>query len=642
MNAAAVLALCAAVLQLGMGLLLLGLSRAPGWRAVRTLALIALTASAYSAGNTFFALPGYSDAAVLIASRVDFLAASLHGIAWFLYTHGGPTASIRYLPRPLKALSALIATVGVVIALTGSHVNPGGWADLSIDWARVAYRSPTLKPWAEWYSALLVASLLIPFAEFVARARRAEAGAGAHLAGFGVFFACAVVELLVADGTLRTFYLADVGFLAVVVPVAIATVRRVVDDAGRLDEQSQLLAGEVQARTIELDRAQLALVESERHAALGRLAAGIGHEINNPLTYLGLSLETIEAWSPKTELPTDIADALTSARDGTDRIRQVVDALRTFTRASSDEYRALDANGLVRSALRVASHQLRQVARLDVQLDDASSALLVRGDEARLVQVLVNLLSNAAQSLNAATRDAVITVRTYAADPTRVVINVVDTGTGIAAEHLHLLTQPYFTTRANDGGTGLGLYLARGIVEQHGGTLEIESTVGVGTSVRVVLPRADATHSEAGATPSAVRLSEAGAVTVVSDRRPHVLIVDDEPMVARGLARALSRYCDVDVANSGDEGIARVADTRSPVDAVVCDIMMPGMSGIDFAQELAIRDPSLRQRTLFMTGGAVTPAAIAFVQRADVRCLYKPIAASELANEISRLLATAT
>jgi CheY-like chemotaxis protein len=133
--------------------------------------------------------------------------------------------------------------------------------------------------------------------------------------------------------------------------------------------------------------------------------------------------------------------------------------------------------------------------------------------------------------------------------------------------------------------------------------------------------------------------SESPAATFAG-KRPHVLIVDDEPILTRGLARALAPYCDVDIANSGDEGIARVAASDPPVDAVVCDIMMPGMSGIEFADLLASRDPQLRRRTLFMTGGAVTPAAMAFVQRADVRCLHKPIAAGELAEEISRLLAS--
>lgn len=633
MNAAAVLALCAAVLQLGMGLLLLGLSRAPGWRAVRTFALIALTASAYSAANTFFAMPGFSDESILRASRVDYVAASLHGFAWFLYTFGGPTASFRRLPLALKVLTGVLVGIGFYIFFTGAHVIPGAWSDIRIGWANVAYRSPELKVWAEWYSLMLVGSLLVPFGSFIARARRGESGAVSHLIGFAVFFACAVVEMLVGNRVIDTFYLADVGFLAVVIPVAIATVRRVVDDAGRLDLQSRSLAGEVAARTVELDRAQVALAESERHAALGRLAAGVGHEINNPLTYLGLSLETIESWAPQATLPTDIADALTSARDGTERIRQVVDSLRSYTRASVDDRRVHDANTLVRSALRVASHQLRHIARVRTELTEP---LAVRGDEARLVQVLVNLLTNAAQAVGShdTTTMASIVARVRALDTSSLAIEVLDNGQGIAPEHLRLLTQPYFTTRTETGGTGLGLYLARGIVEQHGGRLEIESTLGVGTTARVVLPLAVEPVVDA-------RITDEHAAPLFGGKRPHVLIVDDEPILARGLARALARYCDVDVANSGDEGMARVASSEPPVDAVVCDIMMPGMSGIEFAEALASQHPALRQRTLFMTGGAVTPAAIEFVQRTDVRCMHKPIAAAELADEISRLLAPA-
>lgn len=644
-----------------MGLLLLGLSRAPGWRTVRIFALIALTASAYSAANTFFALPGFSDAAVIAASRFNYFAGSIHCAAWLLYTFGGPTASLRALSRPVQGVALLLTVGGTVCLLTGWHVNPGIWNDLTIGWAHVSYRSPTLKPWAEWYGLAMVMSLLLPFGEYIRRALRGVSGSISHLAGFAIFFACAVVEMLVANRVINTFYLADIGFLAVVMPVAIATVRRVVSDADRLDALSRQLAGEVESRTEQLDRAEVALVESERHAALGRLAAGVGHEINNPLSYLQLSLDTLQEWADRTPLPADVQEAVSNARDGSERIRQVVEELRDYTHAPTGDERPLRPADVVRSALRVAEHQLHHVARLISSIDDTA---MVRGDEARLVQVIVNLLTNAGQAINESPRttDATITVRVYQPSSESVAIEVIDTGKGIAPEHVPLLTQPYFTTRADTGGTGLGLYISRGIVEQHHGRLEVESALGVGTTARVLLPAVarDAAHPDElvdehndthgaslpvephAAAPRAAASDALAASNPVPEfaRRPRVLIVDDEPILARGLARALAPYCDVGIANSGDEGMARVTDESAPVDAVVCDVMMPGMSGIEFADALAERDPVLRQHTLFMTGGAVTPAAIAFLERPDVRSVHKPIGGSELAAEISRLLAT--
>lgn len=630
MNAAAVLALCAAMLQLGMGLLLVGLARAPGWRSARTFAMLALTASAYSAANMFFALPSLDDSAVLYASRVNFFAASLHFAAWLLYTFGGPTASARVLPKSLKALALVLVGTGVFILVTGLHYIPGVWADSTIAWANVSYRSPTLRPWAEWYGLVLVGALLLPFSAFVKRARAGEPGAIPHLLGFGVFFACSVVEMLVASRVVETFYLADVGFLAVVVPVAIATVRRVVQDAGRLDALSQKLAGEVEERTEALDRAQVALLESERHAALGRLAAGVGHEINNPLTYLGLSLSTVETWASRTTLPSDVRDAIVSARDGTDRIRQVVDGLRNYTRSTAGEDRALSPADLIQTAFRVASHQLQHVARIQTDLPSTAPVL---GDEARLVQVLVNLLTNSAQAIAESGRsgDVTITVRARELADGFVAMEVVDTGPGISPENLRRLAQPYFTTRADTGGTGLGLYLARGIVEQHGGRLEIESEFGRGTTARVVLPAAQRQADEKVAPLPTRQVRFGGA-------RPHILIVDDEPMLARGLARALSPFCDVMVAHSGKEAMTRVTDATTELDAVVCDVMMPGMNGIEFADALQECAPALRERTLFMTGGAVTPAAIEFLDRPDVQFVHKPIDGSELADAIARLL----
>lgn len=633
LNAAAVLALCAAVLQLGIGLLLVGLSRAPGWRAARVFALIALTASAYSAANMFFALPTFGDRAVLNASRVNFFAGSLHCAAWLPYTFGGPTASIRRLSAPIKALMAVLIGVGTFILLTGLHYVPGVWSDTSITWAGVSYHSPTLWPWAEWYGMVMLAALVLPFVEFVRRARAGVEGAATHLVGFSVFFVCSMVELLVANRVIDTFYMADIGFVAVVLPIAIGTVRRVVQDAGRLDALSRRLAGEVEERTEALDRAQIALLESERHASLGRLAAGVGHEINNPLTYLGLSLDAVESWSRDVVMPADVRDSLTHARDGTDRIRQVVDGLRNYTRATSGEGRVLRPDDLIASALRVASHQLHHVAQVNTEI---TVTLSVAGDEARLVQVLVNLLTNAAQAIAEAglSNEERITIRSCMRGADTVAIEVIDSGPGIPEEHLRLLTQPYFTTRAETGGTGLGLYLARGIVEQHGGRLELESVVGTGTTARVVLPAVTETADET------LQLPTDSLPTPFANRRPTVLIVDDEAMLARGLARALASYCEVVTATSAEEALVCVRSATPRIDAIVCDLMMPGISGMELADRLAVTDPSLRARTLFMTGGAVTPAAIEFLDRPDVRFIHKPIGAAQLAEELGQLLAS--
>jgi signal transduction histidine kinase/ActR/RegA family two-component response regulator len=617
--------------------------------------LIALTASAYSAADLWFAWPNASDEAVLIASRANYFMGALHAVAWQLYTFGGPTASAREMPRPAQILCAVLTITGLAILVTGAHAIPGQWHDVTVEWAGVSYHTPAVYAWAEYYALFVLASLAIPFLVCIPRARRGEPGAITHLIGFTVFFICMSAEVLVTNGVLSTLFLGDVGFLAVVIPVAAATVRRVVSDAQQLDSLSQKLAGEIEERTEALDRAQFALQESERHAALGRLAAGVGHEINNPLTYLSLSLESVEQWAARQDLPADVRESISNAREGSERIRLVVDGLRNYTRTTAGEFRVVSLAAIAQSALRVASHQVQHVARIETNLDMDSP---VHGDEPRLVQVVVNLVTNAAQAIVEAKlaerepkRDIVIAVRIAAAEPGFIALEVRDTGPGISDEDLRRLAEPYFTTRANAGGTGLGLFLSRGIIEQHGGRLEIESTVGEGTLARVVLPSAERRAAddsvveteEPPAGPRPVRHTPPAMHAVrrkTDPQRTRVLLIDDEPLVARVMARTLSSQFDVSVAASATDALAIIDANPSGrgFDVVLCDIMMPGVTGIEFAEMLSERDPALRAHTLFLTGGAVTTEAVSFLEREDVQYLSKPVATKDLIAAIENLL----
>lgn len=661
MSIAAIISLCAAALQLGMGLLLVGLARAPGWRAARTLAMLALTASAYSAADIVFALPSASDQTVLLASRVNYFVGSLHGVAWLLYTFGGATASPHKMPLPVKIFAGTLTVTAIALLITGAQTIPGQWQDVRIEWANVVYHTPRVYAWAEWYALTVLLTLAVPFAVFIPRSLRKEPGAAAHLVGFTVFFACMSVEVLVTNGVISTFYLGDVGFLAVVVPVAVATVRRVVSDAGKLDSLSRKLAGEVKERTVALDRAQDALAEAERHAALGRLAAGVGHEINNPLTYLILSLDEVETWAASSIMPADVREALINARDGTERIRLVVDGLRTYTRSAADEYRELSLDTVARNALRVATHQVQHVAQLHVELEPTA---LVFGNEAQLVQVVVNLLTNAAQAIAEAGLDRAvsITVRTFTRADSRVVLEVSDTGPGIREQDLGRLSEPYFTTRSRNGGTGLGLFLSRGIVERHQGQFEIDSKVGEGTVARMLLPTSanfvpsddpdqgvpmlpaphrdvygDVTMSRS-ATPADATIAVEVVASAPVAHRHRVLLIDDEPLVTRAMSRTLSTRCDVTTADSGSKALTLIGETEAAqqtFDVILCDIMMPEMTGIEFAEVLESRHPDMRRRTIFLTGGAVTAAAVDFLERDDVRHLTKPVTVDTLVKAIA-------
>jgi signal transduction histidine kinase len=485
-NAAAVTSLCSAVLQLCMGLVLLGVSRAPGWKSSRVYATISLSAALYSATNVAFALPGASDSLLAVASRLNYLTAAVHCGAWLVNAFGDPANPLRGLSRQVKLLVVTTVGVGLTCFVTGWHAQPNTWFAMNIPWAGVQYRSLETTLFGDLAGFLYISVLGVVFAQFVSRARHEISGSIPQIVGFSIFFLCAVDEVLVTNGVIQFLYLADIGFLAAVVPLATATLRRFVCEAERTAQLSDRLAGEVQERTQERDRTQVALFESERHAALGRLAAGVGHEINNPLAYLRLNIELIGEWTAGHEKSDDLRESIESALDGADRIRRVVDALRMHASASSGERRALTLESFVQSALRVTEHQLRPVARVETRFGPSPTIV---GDEAKLVQVLINLLVNAAQALSdEARKDGEITISTGTLADGTATIDIEDNGPGISAGDLSRLAEPYFTTRGHRGGTGLGLYLARGIAQHHGGRLEFQSTVGRGTRARLVLP----------------------------------------------------------------------------------------------------------------------------------------------------------
>ncbi len=242
--------------------------------------------------------------------------------------------------------------------------------------------------------------------------------------------------------------------------------------------------------------AATAHAQAERLAALGTLAAGVAHEINNPLTYLLLHLEhalrLLPVDSSELSAPTaaQVRSLIAGAVDGARRIRDITRDVRAFARADDDRPSALDLRGPLTAALGLIEHQLRHRARL-VRVD--GPAPFVRAEEHRLAQVFLNLLANAVQALPDGDPERhEIRVTTDVDELGRAVIEIADTGAGIAPHVLPRVFEPFFTTRPVGEGTGLGLSISHGIVQSLGGTLELTSELGVGTRVRVVLPAAHA------------------------------------------------------------------------------------------------------------------------------------------------------
>ncbi|MDF3067490.1 MAG: Sensory box histidine kinase/response regulator [Polyangiaceae bacterium] len=388
---------------------------------------------------------------------------------------------------------------------------------------------------------------------------------------------------------------------------------------------------------------QLAL--TDRLSSLGTLVASVAHEINNPLAYtlgnLGIAVAELERLAM--ELPQGPREALEhvmrslrDAEDGAGRVANTVKELRAFGRMEERSQRTVDPRACVDWALRLTGNQLLHHARLHTNLRDVPP---VRANELKLSQVVVNLLTNAVQALTGERELNEVKVSTWTDETGAAVIEVEDNGQGMSEETRLSVFEPFFTTKPVGLGTGLGLSICRGIVQGFGGDITVESAVGQGSRFRVRLPQ-----SQDDVPASMFRLSSAPppparGMSVLRDA-PQILVIDDEPMIRTLVSRLLSGRYRVTTADSVRAALA-VLNERSDFDAVLCDLMMPGESGIDFFGVVRRLYPSLLTRVAFITGGAVTPDTSKFLETAARPVLSKPFDTQALAQFIDRLIADA-
>lgn len=364
------------------------------------------------------------------------------------------------------------------------------------------------------------------------------------------------------------------------------------------------------------------LVAADRAASLGTLASGVAHEINNPLayvaanlTYLGRELTALRE-STATADWTELEGALAEAREGADRVRRIVQDLKTFSRSDEDASGPVDLRAALEFSLKMTRNEIRHHARL---VEHCGEVPLVDADEGRLGQVFVNLLVNAAQAIPEGRADEnEIRVSTWTDPAGNAVVEISDTGAGIPPELRDRIFDPFFTTKPVGIGTGLGLSICRGIVTKFGGELSLQSEVNRGTCFRVTLRPAQA----AGA-PSP-------SVSAPPEDLSQILIVDDDALVTSSLRRLLASGHDVEVASSVDVALQRMATKR--FDLILCDLMMPDLTGMDL-HERVLRDHADQAKGLvFMSAGVFTSRAREFVAARPECVLEKPL-------DLDRLLA---
>jgi PAS domain S-box-containing protein len=375
---------------------------------------------------------------------------------------------------------------------------------------------------------------------------------------------------------------------------------------------------------------QAQVLMSERMVSIGTLAAGMAHEINNPLATVLGNLDWLSsafaaireacaasAGEAVTSRFAAIDEALHDARDAGDRIRHIARDVKLFSRAEEEITGPVCLINVLDSAVRMAHNEVRHRARLVKQYAELP---MVFGNEARLAQVFLNLLMNAAQAIPEGNADKnEIRVSAGVDSDGQVAVEVRDTGCGIAPSALGRIFDPFFTTKPIGVGVGLGLTICHRIVTGFGGTIAVESKPGDGSLVRVRLRQAtsDRAHTPPRPPPA------------VPSRRARVLVIDDDDAVAATMSRVLGERHDVQIVTRARTALD-LLDAGRRYDVVFCDVMMPETSGMDFFDHVASRYPDIAASIVFITGGAFSVPAREFLDRVPNKRVEKPFDADAL------------
>ncbi len=386
-------------------------------------------------------------------------------------------------------------------------------------------------------------------------------------------------------------------------------------------------------------------VALESMAAVGQLSAGVAHEINNPLAYvcgnLHVMREELARVSRHVRTPPDaesqvltpeglgavfdeIDSMLTDSLAGAERIRDIVRDMRLLARVDDPVLHAVELHPVIESALGIAHNLALGTPRLERRFGDPP---LVLGNEGRLVHVFWNLIANAFQAIPD-DQEGEVLVETLENASGNAVVRVRDNGVGIPQEIRARIFEPFFTTRSVGAGKGLGLSVCLGIVTALGGSIDVESSMGKGSTFTVTLPAAPRAVRE----PENLARAPESLERALRGERARVLVIDDEPAIGRVLARVLGSEFDVTVVTSGRSGLehARTGD----FDAILCDLQMDDLSGADIFTQLAAHTPGEERKLVFMSGGTFADVVKDHDKLLHSRILDKPLDAGALVEAV--------
>jgi signal transduction histidine kinase/CheY-like chemotaxis protein len=387
-------------------------------------------------------------------------------------------------------------------------------------------------------------------------------------------------------------------------------------------------------------------LQAEKLASIGMLAAGVAHEINNPAAFVLANIEALAGHlrllqEKVRELPQPVVAGLglpdvifeatailQESKEGMARIHRIVRDLGSFSHVDDDGSTVLSVNAAVDSALTMLRNEIKYRAKSEREL---RATLAVRGNQARLGQVFLNIILNAAQALDETQAGRnVVTVRSYD-DGDHVVVEISDNGPGISAEVAPRIFDSFFTTKPRGIGTGLGLPISLGIVRSLGGTLTVDSKPGQGATFRIRLPAVEPV------------VAVTSVVTALSDVTPppreyprrRVLAVDDEALLLKAFRRMLGETHEVTTALGGLEAL-QALERDATYDVILCDLQMPELSGMGVYEAVQRRWPALADRFVFITGGAFSPDAKRFLEQSVIAVIQKPFRVEDVLALIER------
>lgn len=390
----------------------------------------------------------------------------------------------------------------------------------------------------------------------------------------------------------------------------------------RRDSDGNLIGFQGSVKDItQMRRLEQQLVQAEKLSGLGTMISGIAHELNNPLTAIMGNAELLSMGRTITNREKRSLDVILQESS---RAAKIVNGLLAFAREHKPERRMINVNDVVRQTLSLREYNLR-VNNTSVQLSLSEKAPPTLADPHQLQQVFTNMISNASDAL-ADMGGGKLTIRTKENEKT-LRIEFEDDGPGIKKENLKKVFDPFFTTKDVGKGTGLGLSMAYGIIEEHGGRIEVESEPGRGAKFTIVLPVHKGKTRSSGKETEYVEKKFSGK---------SILVVDDEAVVRDFLSELLLKEgCFVQAASTAQDAISLMKDR--PFDAVIADIRMPGMDGKELYAHILKEFPSVSGKVLFITGDTLSEEIQVFLRVSNTNAITKPFKIDEFLSGLNRI-----